>query len=297
MALLAHWKCDENLAKDVTSVADSSGHANNHDFATVSYASSSAGFVNKSRHSSRASGDYHTAANKNADFLLTGDLTVMAWLRPIQDANNNKYIVACGGSGSSEVQADNMLWSLVWNTSDQFGMTWEQGAGVDVNAFSTTAPLALPGDGPVHIAVVRSINGALRDVKFYLNGIDLAEDVTGLTAPDGGANALCEMLRLPSVNSNVPGANIWNVRVYDSAEPPANVLSVYSAELTEATRDPGILLPTLQEIEVYGSAAYGQQATAIGQEQSGSGAYSFKHTGSNLDLDERPGSGWSTAGP
>ena len=229
MTLLALWECDENQGRDVTTVADSSGHPNNHDFTSIGYSSSSVGFGNWNRHVNRASGDRHISVNNNADFLLTGNMTIMAWIRPTLTANNNKYIVACGAGGTSEVQANNILWSLVWNTSNQFGMHWEQGAGVDVTAFSTTAPLIVKNEDPIHIAVVRSINGAQRDVKFFLNGVDLAEDVTGLTAPDGGASAVCEMFRLPGADSNVPGANIWGVRVYDTAELAAAVQAVYNA--------------------------------------------------------------------
>jgi hypothetical protein len=297
LTLIAHWKCDENQGRNVTSAADSSGHPNNHDFASVGYATASVGFGNWNRHSA-GSGDRHSSVGNNADFLLTGDLTIMAWLWPQANPTNDKYLVACG-LGTSEVQADNLLWSLIWNSSGQFGMRWEQGAGVDVNALSPASQIAVKTEVPLHLAVVRSINGAQRDVKFFLNGVDLAADVTGLTAPDGGANALCEMLRLPNANSNIPVANIWNVRVYDTAELAAAVWSVYTSELPAPYRfgyTPNPAEPLIQ-YDPLGFGAYDSEEVAIDKAQAGAGAYAGVPTGTELDQVERPNSGWAQVGP
>lgn len=300
MALLAYWKCDENQGRDVTAVADSSGHANNHDFTSVGYASGSVGFVNKNRHANAQAGDRHISANNNADFQLAGDMTIMAWLYPILIPNNTKYIVGCGAGGTSEAQADNMQWALVWSTTGQFGMQWEQGLGVDVFALTTSTPILTLVEGPLHIAVVRTINGANRDVKFYLNGADLAEDVTGLTPPDGGANAVCEMLRIPGADSNIPKANIWNVRIYDTAESPASVGAIFAAELSEALRVAYTPNPSDSLIRYEENAfnAYDLAPQIVAPiTRNGNNAYGSTPTGTNLDLEQRPNSGWAQAGP
>lgn len=298
MALLAYWKCNENQGRNVTSVVDSSGHANNHDFASVGYSSPSVGFTNWNRHAVASAGDRHVSVNNNPDFLLTGDMTIMAWLWPHVTPNNDKYIVGCGAGGTSEVQADNMQWALIWNASGQFGMRWEQGAGIDVDALSPASQIVINAESPFHLAVVRTINGANRDVKFYLNGVDLVADVTGLTPPDGGANAVCEMLRIPGADSNVPNGNIWDVRIYDTAEGPGTVASVYASELPVPYRFPYVPNPSLPLILTpIGSGAYQFEQTEIPISLIESVAYQAVHTGSNLDLEQRPNSGWAQVGP
>jgi hypothetical protein len=296
MTLIAHWKCDENQGKNVTSVADSSGHPNNHDFTSVGYSSSSVGFVNKSRHSNAASGDRHISVNNNADLSLIGNMTIMAWIMPQGVPTNTKYLVGFGAGGAGNVQADNLLWSLIWSTTGQFGMQWEQGAGVDVNALSTSTPVVPKADYPLHLAVVRTINGANRDVKFYLDGSDLSEDVTGLTAPDGGGNSVCEMLRIPGADSNVPKANIWGVRVYDTAESAGAISTIHSAERSEADRF-GYPTDGIVPLQLLAEGAYQPQTLGIEQSQPGGPVYEGVPTGTNLDPVERPNSGWATEGP
>ena len=296
MTLIAHWKCDENQGKAVTSVTDSSGHPNNHDFTSIGYSSSSVGFVNKSRHANASSGDRHISVNNNADFSLTGNMTIMAWIRAQGVPTNTKYIVGFGAGGTGNVQADNLLWSLIWSTTGQFGMQWEQGAGVDVNALSTSTPISVKSDYALHLAVVRTINGANRDVKFYLDGTDLAEDVTGLTAPDGGGNSLCEMLRIPGADSNVPKANIWGVRIYDTAEAAGVISTIHSAERAEADRF-GYPTTGIVPLQSFAFGAYQPHEVSIEQSQPGGPAYEAVQTGTNLDQDERPNSGWATTGP
>lgn len=297
MTLIGYWKCDENRGRNVTSVADSSGHPNNHDFTGVGYSTDSVGFGNHNRHANQAGGDSHTSVNNNADFLLTGDMTIMAWIWPQKTPNNDKYLIGCGAGGTSEASADNMQWALIWTSTGQFGMRWEQGAGVDVDALSPAGQINVKTEVPLHLAVVRSINGGNRDVKFYLNAVDLAADVTGLSPPDGGANAVCEMLRIPGADSNVPLCNIWNVRVYDTAELAAVVSAVYTAELPVPYRFGYTTDPGLSPFAMIGSGAYGDEQTQVDLALPGASAYAGVPTGTNLDLVERPNSGWAEAGP
>jgi hypothetical protein len=272
MALLAHWKLDENEI-GASEAADSSGHANDHKFQTVSESGVSGWFHRRRRNQNGAS---LSNVLNNADFLITGVMTVMAWIRPI-GADAFEWIVGCG-NGASEVQADNVLWSLVRSTTNTFGMRWEQGAGVDVTALAPASTLdGRPYDEGVHIACIRSINGSNRDVKFVLNGVDVGSDQTGLTAPDGGASGLCESGVQPGGTIEEYEGDYWNVRVYDTAESVSNILAVYNAELAAAQRVAKYLAT-----DPVVPAHIGEAGTL----------YSPRHTGTSLDQTERPRSGW-----
>jgi hypothetical protein len=117
-------------------------------------------------------------------------------------------------------------------------MRWEYSTGTDVSAKSPANAIELASgwggqDHMIHVAVIRSINGSNRDVKFVLNGVDLSADVTGLTAPDGGtySNAAVRVFSLPrAINSNRFEGAVADIRVYDTAESVSNILSVYNAE-------------------------------------------------------------------
>jgi len=300
MALVGYWKCDERPIDLVTSVLDYSGHANNHDFASVGYykwfSQLRGRFLNACRYSEN-NGDYHASVNNNADFLLTGDVTISAWVRRFgaPGAGTIRYLISCG-VGGSEVQADNYLWSLVQTSGDGFGMFWEQGAGVDVTAYSPGGELDYYDPQPLqHIAVVRSINGALRDVKFYVDGIDLVADVTGLTPPDGGANAVCEMLRSPTVSAETFHGNVALVRVYDTAESPANIAAIYAAELPLVDRLGYSVGQDMEQLGSYPVVLSGPNIQTIGFDPLAN--REAVATGTNLDQVERPNSGWASEGP
>lgn len=299
MALVGYWKCNESPTDQVTSVADSSGHANNHDFTSVGYYTpygrTVGQFMNNYRYSA-ATGDRHISVNNNADFLITGDMTIAAWVRmhnPLPDTY--RFFIGCGAGGVSEVQADNIQWSLIASPSGQFGMLWENGAGVDVLAYSPVSQLDQYSEDFQHIAVIRSTNLGLLDVKFVLNGVDLGADITGLALPDGGANAVCEMLRMPGADARTPYCNIANVRVYDTAETVGAMASVYASEGPEMLRLSNLFVPPEELIgnepdtDVSIDPVFGALGTTV--------ARTAIHTGTRLDQVERPNSGWARVGP
>lgn len=294
MALIGFWKCNERPVDQVTSVLDYSGHANNHDFTSVGFydwfSHLRGRFLNGCRYSEN-NGDFHASVNNNADFLLTGNMTISAWVRRFSVGASPRYIVGCG-NGASELQADNLLWALVQTPADGFGMIWEQGAGVDVTAYSPGGELDYYAPSPLqHIAVVRTINGAQRDVKFYVDGADILSDVTGLTAPDGGANAICEMLRLPGGATDTVHGNIALVRVYDTAETAPSIAAIYAADLAEVNRLSLAYTPELLQL--------GNYPTINGQENQQVPSFGLTNikvavpTGTRIDQEERPESGWS----
>ena len=226
--------------------------------------------------------------------MLTGDVTISAWVRRFgaPGAGTIRHLIACG-VGGSEVQADNYLWSLVQTSADGFGMLWENGAGVDVTAYSPGGELTFLDPQPLqHIAVVRSINGALRDVKFYLDGAEIiGSAITGLAAPDGGANAICEMLRSPTVSAETYHGNVALVRVYDTAESGANINAIYTAELPLVNR---ISYPYSQDMELIGDYPVvvgnpSMQTLDFGEVAD----VAPVPTGTNIDQEDRPNSGWA----
>lgn len=288
MALIAHYECNNQDNADNV-LHDISGHANNHDAALA--ISSPYGFMHRRLD---ATGNVYSSAEpaNGADFALADECTVMCWLE-MQAIPTESVVFLIGYGDSGETQAENFLWSLMVSNLAHFGMRWENGAGVDVPAWSPADALDLDSDDfhgqtrNIHIAVIRSINGPNRNVKFCVNGVDLAADATGLTAPDGGTypNAGPWIGASPRTTNvgRIP-ACFSDVRVYDTAESVATVLGIYDAE--KATREnanrEGYPVSLLDGYERGG--------------ESGS-IYVPVHTGTELDPTERPLSGWAGAGP
>ena len=260
MTLISKWKLDEN-DNSVSSVVDSSGHANNHDLTSLTI---STGAFGHKRFRTEGS-SYFESVNNNSDFLVTGECTVMAWILPTVATSVKQWLVGVAGSGAGS--AYNALWGLLLTDTGRFGMLWQYGSQQEVTAYCPND--TLPTDNfpdPIHIACVRSINATKRDVKFVLNGVDVGSDVTALTAPDDGASSICEMLQKPAdTTDRLDDCDIWNVRFYDSAESVATILGIYNAELSEATRvseeHDTSLLPILngEHGEVYDSVFTGHE--------------------------------------
>lgn len=286
MTLIAHYKCEENRPSgDITTLLDSSGHPNNHDMSLVYY-DTAIGFGHKMAITVGWFFGYD-AANK-ADFPLFGECTIMAWLNPCP-TGEQEWIIGFGDA-SGETAVQNIAWSLVSDVPNKrFGMLWEYGAGVDVTAWAPSGSLLVGETRPKHFAVIRTINGAQRDVKFVVDGVDLSADVTGLTAPDGTliANAQIDAFRAPNFGfSNLQYDGIASqLRVYDNALTVGEVLNVYNAEA-----------PSFPRVEVDIPRIPSDWAKGGGR---GGSLYLPRSTGTKLDEGATAGSlaGWESERP
>lgn len=295
MALLARYRCDEqdNQNGSAVPLVDSGGHANNHDAPLTIFNTAADGFSHKRIN---CQGNVYSSgypANE-ADFALAAEMTVMAWVHPqgIFNPISSFYEWVMGyGSTASATQPDNDLWGLfigqrAASVGLSFGMHWEHGAGVDVFAWAPDGALAdgFHGQkGPHHIAVIRSNGGA--DVKFVLDGVDLAADVLGQTVPDGGGNSHAWLFAAPTTSNTYRlNSAVADIRVYDSAESVATVQGIYNTELTRHRLDtrPGEVMTPM------GRYVRGGEQGSI---------YVPADMGSELDPIERPNSGWAGVRP
>lgn len=127
-------------------------------------------------------GQFEHAHDANLD--ITGAITVsciVTFTEIPASGSNFEYLYTYANTG--ETQAANYLHSLgVCSFASQAGaqlvMSWEHGAGVDVDVKSVSS---VPIYRPLFVTVTR--NSAGTSVSFYLNGVPLLT-VTGLTAPD-----------------------------------------------------------------------------------------------------------------
>jgi hypothetical protein len=296
MALLAHYLCDnQDNGVGSETMPDVSGHANNHD-APLTIFNTANGFDHKRID---VSGNVYSSAEPNnpADFRLQGDMTVCCWVTRICDTVFGAYPTTVGaimgyGDTTHETQAENFQWQLDIISSARFQLWWEHGAGVDAVAASPANAMDPLGDGWggqtqfIHIAAIRTVSGTA-SVKFVVNGVDLGADVTGLTPPDGGTypEAGPWLFALPrTTNINRAFAHIASLRVYDSAESVANLLSIYNAEKAMYEN------ATKSVVEV---------APLAGWQRSGpqGSLYVPRDTGTSLNPSDFPLAGWESERP
>lgn len=289
MTLIAHYKCDDNRPSgDISTLIDSSGHPNNHDMA-LTYFNTAIGFGHKM--ALTPGWFYGAAAANEADFLTFGECTIMAWfhLTSLATLESLECVLAMGDY-NSELAAANLAWAFVVDRiNDRFGMMWEYGAGTDVNAWAPGGSLSKGDKALHHCAVVRSINGAQRDVKFVVDGVDLAADVTGLTAPDGTlvGNSQVDAFRMPNwgFSNNLLDAVVSQLRFYDNALTVGDIQNVYAAEVGAIPRV-GFEIPRIPS------------DWAKGGDRGGS-IYLPRSTGTKLDEGATAGSlaGWESERP
>ena len=295
MSLLAHYLCDNQdnpSGAGSKTMADVSGHANNHD-ATITIYNTTEGFDHLMID---ALGNVYSASEpaNPSDFRLQGDMTVCCWIERALDLVAGAYPTAVGsvigyGDTTHETQAENFQWQLDIVDQGRFRLWWEEGLGVDVIANSPVGAMDPDSDGfggathCMHIACIRTVSGTA-SVKFVVNGVDLGADVTGLTPPDGGTHpdAGPWLFALPrTTNDNRIPARLGSIRVYDSAESVATLLGIYNAE--QATFENGNRLgnplPLLDGYE-------------LGGEQGN--LYLPRHTGTELDVDGNILAGWES---
>lgn len=297
MALLAHYLCDNQdnpAGTGFKTMADVSGHANNHD-ADVTIYNTSDGFEH--RMIDAAGNVYSKNEPLNpADFRLQGDMTVCCWIQRVTSLVGGYYPTTFGsifGYGDNgETQVENFQWQLDMIDQARFRLWWEQGVGVDVIADSPVGAMDPDSDGfggathCIHIACIRTVSGTA-SVKFVVNGVDLSADVTGLTPPDGGTypNAGPWLFASPrTTNVNRIPARMGSIRVYDTAESVATLTGIYNAE--KATYENGTR--TGRPLSILDGYERGGEQGLI---------YLPRHMGSKLDPADFPLAGWKTEQP
>lgn len=183
----------------------------------------------------RVDGNTSLSSSLDADFQITGALTMQAFIKPdtlepSAVAGFGRFVVSIGGTG--ETLGTNLLGTLIinQNSSGSIGIALEQGSGVDFLGSSTGS--LLTQTKWYHIAASR--NGA--ETSFYLNGNLIAtflhenfpekDPVPGNntqklwvgTQPTGGGN----------LTQLAYSGSISNVKIIDRALSQEEVMSEYA---------------------------------------------------------------------
>jgi Concanavalin A-like lectin/glucanases superfamily len=118
------------------------------------------------------------------------DVTFEAWFK-VNDKDGSSagfspdsmFMLTYAGNWSLDTEAENFLFRALFSAS-KLALTWEAGAGTNVDVLTTDNPIASTDWwSRHHIAITRAV-GATSTVKFYLDGV-LLEESTGNTNASG----------------------------------------------------------------------------------------------------------------
>jgi len=157
---------------------------NNNDLTNFGTSNNGAGAAAKCREFNQ--GDY-LHANTDASYLLTGDVTVSAWvdLNVLQVGSYENMILDVGGIDESNIE--NKLYNFNILSTGQLGVFWENGLGLNTDLVSLNS-ITFPPSGYTMLSFTR--NTTLNEVRFYQDGIQLdLLPSTYLLDPDGGGGA------------------------------------------------------------------------------------------------------------
>lgn len=227
MTLLAHWRIADGINDPVTAVDSVGSHNGTYNYGLVGRIVPGGIGGTKLQVGTSGFQAYIDSILNPSSLRLLSEMTVMSWVTP-EDAFGNRYVANV--SGLDETEAENNCWSVEIGTNRSLRMTWETSTGTDITVQSIND--ILPVGGICHIAVVRQSLGGNYEVLFYVNGVLLdTQDngAVGYTGPTGGGNSLPFIGKLATV-LNPYDYYLDSVRVYDSVENAASILSVYNTE-------------------------------------------------------------------
>jgi len=185
--------------------ADSSGNGRDLSFTTTAVYSPSL-LPNVRAFDNAAENNEATIAD--SAFALTGAMTFQAviWINTVD--GSNQTIASYNNAGAPDVEANNALWTLYYNSSSGFNYFHESSPATDRNLPTNVIPLA--GEW-MHVAFTKAANGT--DIELFVNGTSVfAGSVTA--AATGGANSI---LRIgSSETSDRFHGRISSVKINDS---------------------------------------------------------------------------------
>lgn len=114
---------------------------------------------------------------------MTGSMTLLAWVK-LDTLTGTINIIAYGTT--DETEETNFLWALSLD-GDTLRAFWEHGAGVNELTLSTSVSGITIGEWN-RLGLVRT-TGATSSLKFFINGRQNGNTISGITNPSGGTVA------------------------------------------------------------------------------------------------------------
>jgi len=240
MTFLAHYLFNEAPVQEATTAIDIEAGGSGPHNGTYTFSSpSSRGGLEPGgiggRHtwiSLNDSGSVTGLGNIN-NLRISGAMTMSFWY---YSDNIDAWHPIMEMNGVDETQPENKLFGVSRETSGRLAMKWENGAGVDVNVFSSNNIVEVL-DQWYHCAVVRKANGGNFDVLFYVDGtlVDTQDNGgSGYAGPDGGTNSFGFIGRDQASTEPSGAFRIDSLRLYDTALSAGDINSIYLIEKAAA---------------------------------------------------------------
>jgi len=152
---------------------------------------------------------------------ILGDISISAWIK-IGQTEKLQTIIATGQINDAE--ADNFLWHLGIDISNHLRFFWEYGSGVNVLVTCSVVTGFSVGETH-HVAAIRSNDGTT--VKFFIDGSQVGNTVTGLTKATGGSTSGVAIGCAGDFTAEYLHGGVFSVIVYDRAISDTEMLLLY----------------------------------------------------------------------
>jgi hypothetical protein len=248
MVLLAQWDLDEGPYQEPTTAVDSAGGGSGSHDGTYVWGSSiwigykSAGGLGPWCFES-GNGRIDPFLN-NADFLLYGAMTAMAWFMKPPDDTWDYFPIMCFQGATVGADYNSLFTMDFRGVTDQLSFRWESAEDVWQDPRMSSGNVNPIGWN--HLVAVRYVaSGQNLGVRFYLNGALVNVDDNagaGYPPPTGGLLSTLFIAQYASL-SNANRPRLAGIRVYDDEQSLAQIQAVYNAELPliEAATAEGII--------------------------------------------------------
>ena len=237
---VALWQLDGDLLDESANSFDLS------ETGTVAYDARSCGSVTESL---RGDATNYATHPYDAALAITGELTIMAFVKINVSAAGNNTIVTFMGPDPDSNSANNILYRLVIN-ADKLNYLAEYGAGLNTSATPSTS--SITRNQYEHVAMTRSASG---DINFYINGVD-AGGGGATTTPTGGSNAYLLVGRTISAGNDLEG-NVSSLIIKDVEMTPAEVLAAYEGA------DPDTYLSNSVDVQILGDSTVYHRSSMV----------------------------------
>ena len=163
------------------------------------------------------SNDYISVGN-HADLVITGDMSIAMWIK--QDSSARRGLITM--DGSSETQADNILYRLL--TTATGGMEYIHEYGTGVNVQDLNMQFGISTGTWTHVVMVRDTS--LKRVTLYKDA-NADPDVFNYPAnPDGGGSS--DLVIGAAADGQIPFNGLLDeVIIYDRMLTPTEITNIY----------------------------------------------------------------------
>jgi hypothetical protein len=169
-----------------------------------------------------------SVAGTDAQYQISGDVTIMATFMMDLSPSTSTGIIFCGQSGTLEANNHMYLCQIRQTagagTRRGFRMFWEHSGGVD-DDFNTDTDIGGP---PTHVITQVVWRRSGTTAQIFVNGVPFGSASTGLSAPTGGSGGKLQIGGVNPATNNDSAFAIHSLQVVASALSNAQILAEYN---------------------------------------------------------------------